>query len=691
MIYRVLLTIFLLVFSFSMAEAKKLGIPASQKKQEKQKDSAVESISSAKRAIEMAKRRYWPEARSYAKKSGMPQVFEIVQWMQFSDVSDDPTINFYEISNFIKNHPDWPDQSDMHNNAEQSIKNSLSPKEIINFFKNKNPETRKGMEATADALLKLYPRDEKVKQKATQLLKEAWIKGNFTADEERDFYHQYNNILRTEDHIDRINRLLADERIESARNSLRHVSEAYSNLFEARMRLIKNKGDAMQHIKLVPAHLVKDEGLQYDLARWYGRREKFDRAASIITNYKDQKLSYPEKWWNLRSYIARELILQKEYKKAYDLVSSHQIKEGNEYAEAEWLAGWISLRFLNDPKTAYKHFYSLYHNVKMPVSLSRAAYWAGRAAESSGQEPELVKDWYQVAANNSTTFYGQMAALKIGLKNVSLDEPSPPSAEEIINVHNNELVKVFNTLLRLNEPEIAKMFLMAAVNNIKSTGEAQELINIVAKKGRKELIVVVAKNAISKGIVINESGYPLLFNNERNSVRTDEIESALVHAIVRQESMFDKDARSSAGALGLMQIMPATAHSLSRRLRMSYSQAKLTSNPEYNVRLGSFYLNDLINNFDGSYILAIAAYNAGQGNVKKWLNSIGDPRRIKNHEDVIDWMEMIPFKETRNYVQRVTEGLQVYRYVLSKHDLQENQKAMAMIFLDKDITRNNFN
>jgi soluble lytic murein transglycosylase len=359
------------------------------------------------------------------------------------------------------------------------------------------------------------------------------------------------------------------------------------------------------------------------------------------------------------------LINNHKYDLAYDISKNNgNVKGTADFADSAWMSGWLALTYKKDAKSAYEHFYEMYNNVNFPVSKSRAAYWAARAAEANNNV-NIAAQWYKLAAIHNTTFYGQLAYAKVYDNKLFNIADVPLVSEANLNkYHQNSLVKIAFMLTMLNEDNTAEKFITAAIEESNLSEDLYLISGLGLQMNETKLSVIAAKEALKKGFVFTKTGWPIIEN-----IPESEAEKALVMGIIRQESRFDSNARSSANAMGLMQILPSTAKSLAKKIGVRYTEADLTENPQYNILLGSRYIGDLVNRFDGSYILAIAAYNAGPTNVKRWINNYGDPRKMTSNYEVINWIERIPFKETRSYVQRVLENIQVYRDLLNRQPL----------------------
>tara|TARA_B100000676_G_scaffold106468_1_gene106532 strand:+ start:211 stop:1377 length:1167 start_codon:yes stop_codon:yes gene_type:complete len=367
---------------------------------------------------------------------------------------------------------------------------------------------------------------------------------------------------------------------------------------------------------------------------------------------------YPRLWWRERSRQIRYLLKQNNFDTAFLLAQLHLQKEGRYYAEAQWLAGWIALRYANKPEQASTYFLEMYDRVQTPVSKSRASYWAGRAFEQNNNSLN-AKKWFEVAAKHSTTFYGQLANKKLGKTGNRLPKKQSNDSKTDRASNISELVNIAIFLKEIGKTDLAVKFLKTASRHASSYGQVSPIISGALKINKPHLAVYAARRAARKGIYFISASYPkpALYD-------TSQVEKALIYSIVRQESNFDPQAESYKGALGLMQLMPATAKAVAVSLNIEFDKERLKSDHNYNIKLGASYLRSLIKKYDGSYPLAIAAYNAGPHNVNKWIKRVGNP--IQNDVDLIDWIERIPYGETRNYVQRVLENLTVYRELISK-------------------------
>jgi soluble lytic murein transglycosylase len=599
------------------------------------------------KALTAANKRDWGQAYATAGQSGDPVLRKLVAWADYA--TPGTKASFADISAFLKTNPNWPGQAIMRRNAEEAMNGDASDRQVLDWFSGGEPRTTNGRMRLIQALYNVGRREE-----ATAYMRRSWIEGNFGSDQEKTFLKLYGSQLRKEDHSARLDRLLWDGRGPEAQRMFRHVSQGEQALATARIQL-RGMGSGVEGaLRKVPKDLQNNPGLIYERLRWRRRKERDEDARALLAK-PPANLVRPDLWFDERSILARRALRTGQASVAYKLVDNPGQASGATLAEAEWLAGWIALRFLNDPTKAIKHFTNLHDNARYPVTMSRGAYWAGRAAEAK-KDAALAKQWYGKAAQHVTTFYGQLAAPHLGSSLKQFIPPDPePTAAARKTFDNRELVKATKLVARSGNRAWLRSFVLTLMEEVKTPDEQELVTELAVSLQRPDLAVVASKHAVRLGVQLVQAGYPTALLPKGGS----SLENALLLAVMRQESAFDVEATSSAGARGLMQLMPSTAKMLARDLQLPYAPERLTSDPHYNMRLGSYYLSSIISDFDDSYVMGIAAYNAGPSRVRAWIRAYGDPRT--GAIDMIDWIELIPFEETRNYVQRVLENLQIYR------------------------------
>jgi soluble lytic murein transglycosylase len=556
--------------------------------------------------------------------------------------------DFDVFAGFLTAHPAWPGLNGVRYNAEQRLPATWPYAQIIGWFDKSPPVSTTGMIRYADALRALGRNGERLDR-----VRRWWVDTNFTGDEEANFRAVFAGDLRQEDAKARFDRLLEDGQKTAALRVLPLMEPWAQAVAAARVKLSEDAHDARQAVDALPYGVRQDPGLLLDEVRWL-RRARQDRDAISLLTRVAAPVGTSEPWWKERAILARRLIEQGDFRGAYALAAAHGQTENKSVSEAEWLSGWLALRFLQQPDVAWRHFDRMYRAVSSPISQSRGAYWAARAAEALGQR-EVAAKWYQTAAQHRISYYGQLAADRLQPGAV-LALPAGPavSAKDRAAYAAKDVIRAARALQAVGADEMAKQFLRAELKQAERPADYALLAETAQALGYKPLALTISKDAAQRGIVLLETGYPTL----DFSISGGEANPALVHALIRQESLFDPKATSPVGAKGLMQLMPATAKEVARKQGLSFSEAQLT-NPRDNVRLGSAYIQNRVNAYDGSLVLAIASYNAGPGRVSEWVSTFGDPR--SGRIDPVDWVELIPVYETRNYVQRVLENLQIYR------------------------------
>ena len=616
-------------------------------------------------ALKKIKKGRWDEGRTIIAATRDPLASKIYYWMLFSRKNSDE--RFVRLAQFIRHNPEWPGMRDLRLKAEKNMPNNLALDDIVEWFADYPPLPSEGMDRYLQTLI-----TQGQTKKAQGILENWWADTPLDRASQITIYKKYNRLITRRAHERRFDMLLFAKQYTNARAIAAVLGKDYQRLAEARIALAADKGGLNALINKVPPSLRSDPGLVYERLHWRRTHDYDEGALEILNNPPSaDKIQNKEAWWHERHIMAQRLIEQKKYKQAYALVHKHMQKNGLSFAQAEWLSGWLALRFLNKPTLALQHFEALYNKVSTPMSKARTAYWAGRASAKM-KVKALSAEWYKKAALYQTVFYGQMAGAELGMEE-ALPNAAPPelSAEDITKFKANELLQAAQIFHDAGIKKESSQFIKAFVAHEKTPKAYRYAAELAAKIKQYEDAVRIAKNATREGLFLTAQSYPVMTDN----MRYVEIEWALAHAIMRQESLFDIEAQSPAGARGLMQLMPGTAKGVAKSLGLSYRSDWLTNRPDYNVRLGSKYLQDLLIRFGGSYPLAIAAYNAGPNRVEKWIKVYGDPRL--GHVDMIDWMEMIPIYETRNYVQRVMENVYIYRLRLKT----QQPKPQARIHL----------
>jgi len=564
------------------------------------------------------------------------------------------------LSRFLDSHPAWPAADWVKKRAEEALFGDKHPDKIVKaFFGQSKPATSAGKLALARA----YIHDGDLAS-AGALVVDAWRDDDLNDGLESFIKKEYGVFLTAADHKRRADRLLYQEKNGAALRAAALAGKDVSLL--ARARVAANAEVANDKVfSAVPPNLQNDPGLL--LARIHTLRinNKIAEAGALMKKAPreaDQVID-GDAWWTERRLLSRKLLDKGDFETAYVICAQHAARSTSSRVEAEFHAGWIALRFLNDPLRAQRHFELLGQIAEIPHQKSRAAYWLGRTAELSGQPEDLEKAraLYQRAAQHSTSFYGQLARARLGVTDSPLRLPPTPAEGDA----RDEAVRAIELLFAVGERDTAVALSYDAARRLEGEAQLAALAIVASRQRDAKLSLTVGKLTSNRGIPVDDAAFPA-YGIPQFSALPGSAPRSIVYAIARQESAFDPKAISSAGAMGLMQMIASTARHTAYLAGVGFDLRRMISEPAFNAQLGAAHLGVLLGEHRGSYILTFAAYNAGGGRVKEWIDAYGDPR--KPNVDPIDWVERIPFSETRNYVQRVMENFVVYRAKFGEHN-----------------------
>ncbi|PZO86498.1 MAG: transglycosylase [Micavibrio aeruginosavorus] len=578
-------------------------------------------------------------------------------WLSYYK-GEQKNVNYRTLMKFIGNHPDFPAMDRLRAEAEKAMPSDLSEEEVLEWFLKNPPQTVFGMRIYAEAL-----RGRGQNEMARQQINDWWKTVSLTPAEQSKGFMAFASYLDKSSHEARLRRLIHRDQYTNARSVAEALGPAYVALTEARIALRANKGNVNALLNRVPQSLQDDEGLLFDRLQFRRKGGNNEGAIEILNKSPPQDAMHDaDGWGKERSIIARRLFEEGKYAQAYRLSANSRLTKGSGFATNEWMAGWLALEYLKKPWQAFEHFEKLYQSSETPISKSRATYWAGLASEHLNH-PEIAVKWYNAGAAYPTTFYGQLAAEKIQRP------PNLRGAEKVSgsSMRNGSLATAARWLKKNGYKIEAGMFLNKMIELSSKPQDYAAVAEVADELSMKNFEIRAAQESEKK------NGFPLVghaFPRIEKYMSGADVEWALVHALVRQESRYDMEAVSSAGARGLMQLMPGTAKEVAQKAGLSHQNEWLTTRPGHNVALGSRYLKQLLDRYDGNYAMALAAYNAGPSRVTRWVAEFGDPR--SPDVDLVNWIEMIPIYETRNYVQRVLEGVYVYRQTLSNNKGQRS-------------------
>jgi len=597
--------------------------------------------------------------------ASVPALDTVVTWDRLR--RDSYTVSkgarFAEYAQFLRDNPDWPQATTMRRLAEKLIDESVTAPERIAYFNQLPPLSALAKLRLAEAQLSLGKADD-----ARASARDAWDSAGLDTVAEQQLLTLFEKDLRPEDHLSRADRLLWSNQTSAAARLLPRIDMDRRLWLLARMALRANSPDATKRLAGVPPQLRNDPGLILDRAAWLRRRGLNAEAQTLLANASPAPgpIVDGENWLKVRLEFARAAWRAEDFDTAYRIASRHgalaggapianrSLGERQQLIDSEWLAGWLALRKLGRAGEAIVHFRNVRAAARTPLSQTRGDYWIGRAAEAAGQGT-VARAAYEAAAIHFDYFYGQLAAERLGKAlAVKRTEPAAVSADMASTFRADPLVRASFALGDLGDRRRQGLFVRTLAERAVTSRDQALVAGLVKPMRRPDLGVLLGKAARNDGeLALLDTAFPML-----DLPASLEDSWTMIHAIARQESQFDQTIASSANAQGLMQLLPTTAAEQAGKIGMAASTARLTEDPIYNVTLGAAFFRRLRDNFGGSHVLAVAAYNAGPGNVRKFLAANGDPRQPGM--DMIDWIEAIPFSETKNYVQRVLENAVVY-------------------------------
>jgi peptidoglycan lytic transglycosylase len=580
---------------------------------------------------------------------GDPVARKLAEWLILR--SDDNGASVERYRAFLAANPSWPSQTFLRRRIEAALwDDHREDSTVWAWFENESPVSAKGRFALAKVMIGRGDRAN-----AERLVREAWRNDAMSEDTETTALDLFGALLTASDHKARMDTMLYNSEQEAAGlRAAKRLASGYLALAKARLAATKKASNLRALLDAVPHELHGDTGYLFAKIQLLRREEKFAEAAQLMMSAPRDpaRLYNVDEWWIERRLLSRKMIDAGEHRTAYLIARDAALPAKDIYkTEQEFTSGWIALRFLNDPSVAAQHFARIGVGSVNPTALARAGYWQGRAAEAAGRAQE-ARAAYTRAAEQSTSYYGQLARAKLGLPQIELSGvPRSRAAERL------EIVRAVQLLYELDEREIA----IPIFADMGENGDPDALVGLgelTARNSDARGMLLVGKAALNRGLPFDHYAYPV---NGIPSFRQfgPEVEQSIVYAIARQESAFNQAVVSPAQAYGLMQVTPDAGRYVCKRAGVGFDLSRMKTDPVYNAALGAAELGGLLEDYRGSYILTFAAYNAGRGSVKKWIDRYGDPRDPK--VDAVDWVELIPFSETRNYVQRIMENLQVYR------------------------------
>jgi soluble lytic murein transglycosylase len=611
-------------------------------------------IAAVKRVIEAARK--GRDADANAAQAGItdPVARKLAEWVILR--SDNTNPSFERYAAFVQTNPAWPHVPLFRRRAENALWNdSVDAATVRAFFATKTASTAKGRYMLARALLTLGDRDG-----AAVLVKYAWRHDDCSAEVEKKVLEMFGSMITAADHKVRMeSRFYAGD----AAAGLRAAERLGGNdlvVAKARAAVLTKARNAKALLDAVPAAAQHEPGYIFARVQWLRQNNKPEEAGNLIlTAPKDPAVLVDlDQWWLERRLLVRKLLDERNPQAAYNVAREAAPPMRGVYrVDAHFTAGWVALRYLNNPKAAAQHFAHIVEGTHNPHALSRGGYWQGRAAEAMGQNAQ-AKVFYEMAGQYIATYYGQLARARLGLKDVGLRAPVSFTPQETSVLSSLEVVRAAAILYELGERDMLASIYAELGESATDVAGMAMLGELAAKQGDGRAMLLLGEAAYRRGFPLEHYAYPTVGLPDYRPIAPP-VEHAVTYSIARQESHFNQKVVSSANAMGFMQVTPAAGIDTAAKFKVTYSRERLLKDPVYNMQMGAAELAILLGGYNGSYILTFAGYNAGRGRVKQWIAAYGDPR--DPNVDPVDWVERIPISETRNYVERVMENLQVYR------------------------------
>ncbi len=607
-------------------------------------------LAAVRDAIDLTRRAKTSEATAIEKAISDPAARKLVEWFILRHPEADA--NFSRYAAFIADNPGWPSMGPMRKRAEARLWQERSEAATVRNFVDDQPTSAKGRFALARALLAEGDRDG-----AERLVRQAWRSDELSERSEADAIELFRDLLTREDHRARMDKRIGAKDIAGARRAAQRLGSDELAIVKACAAGSADK--ALDLLNEVPTEARGDLGYTLCSMRWMVRHDRIDDATRLVLSASSERMALQDtdEWWRERRGLARKLLDQGKSEAAYQVVHDAALPASEPYrADFHFMCGWIALRYRNDPAAARAHFTHIDDGSTNPIVLARANYWRGRAAEANGEQAEM-RAHYEAAARYPTAYYGQLARAKLGLDRAELRTPVPAMPIDDA-ARADERVRAADMLYALGERDVALSFVAALAEESTDVAVLAALAELTGRRNDARAMLQIGKPALARGLALDNYAFPTIGIPQHSPIGP-EIERSIIYSVARTESAFDQRDKSPANAVGLMQVTPEAGRDTAKRFGVAYDWDRMVSDPVYNTQMGAAELSALLKEYAGSLIMTFAGYNAGRGRVRDWVKLYGDPRNP--NVDPIDWVERIPLSETRNYVQRVMENLEVYR------------------------------
>lgn len=609
-------------------------------------------LAALKDAIDLARKGKTDDAAAARDRIADPAGQKLADWFMLRH--SESTANFKRYAAFLAANLDWPSSALLRRRAEARLWQEKSDAATVHAFTMDRPTSAKGKFALARVLLAEGDSD-----RATRLVREAWRSEELSERSEEDSYAAFRDLLTTEDHRARMDKRLGAKDYAGARRTAKRLGEDALAIVKACAAVNAKEDKAKYYLDDVSAGARRDLGYVLCRAQWHLQKDRIDDAAEVILAAAPDTMAAQDTdaWWRERRLLARKLLDQGKSRTAYDVVRAAAVPALEVYrVDYHFMCGWIALRYLEDPKTAMAHFAAIDEGSSNPIALSRAHYWRGRAAEEMGAVADARMS-YRAAARYPTAYYGQLARARLGLEGIELRGPSPVLASADAPLADDR-VRAAEMLYGIGERDTVYYYAEDFSRESTDVAALEALGELAGRRNDARVMLEVGKSALARGLALDHYAFPTIGIPAHKQI-APAIETSVIYSVARTESSFDQRDKSAANAVGLMQVTPEAGRDTAKRFGVTYDWDRMVSDPVYNTQMGAAELSALLSEYRGSQIMAFAGYNAGRGRVREWVQAHGDPRDPK--VDPVDWVERIPLSETRNYVQRVMENVQVYR------------------------------
>jgi soluble lytic murein transglycosylase len=627
-------------------------------------------LGALKQAIRLVHQHKFSEATALARSIDDPTARKLVQWALLRE--PDSPAGFDQYNSFIQANPDWPSIPLLRRRAEARLWQERPDATTVRHFIGMRPLSAQGRLAVARVLLA-----EGDRPGASREVRAVWQSAELSPELEAAIVNAFPGELTADDDFARMDRRLGAKDFDAAMRAAKRIGSAQVAIVKACEAVEANSSKSAALLAAVPTEAQADLGYALCRLHWLLAHDDVVAAAKLVAECSgdDLRRQDTDEWWRERRILARRLLDLGDPKTAYRVVHEAAAPANPYYrAEFHFMPGWIALRFLSDPITALRHFAKVDEGSSDPIVLARAAYWRGRTFEATGQFDEM-KAQYETAAGHPTAYYGQLARARLGLGKIALP---PPASQANVESVSSDLLRAADMLYAMGELDLVLTFISDVAETSSDVVTLRALGELTARHNDAQAMLVLGKTALARGLPMEWYAFPEIGVPAYSPIAPP-IDRCMVYSVVRTESAFDQRDTSPANAVGLMQVTPEAGRDTARRFGVAYDWKRLVSDPVYNTQMGAAEISALFKEYTGSYLMTFAGYNAGRGRVREWVAKHGDPRNPKI--DAVDWVERISLAETRNYVQRVMENLQVYsaRWGASVATLEPNLHRVTTI------------